>query len=79
MCVCVRVGVCVRASVALAQNPVASFGFSYEGLADVHAVLLRLQVLIIALVFVVTVVRRGVAGEGWGGGHRCRARVPEPR
>lgn len=48
-------------------------------MADVHAVLLRLQVLVVALVLVLAVVRRGVAGERRGGGHGRRPGVPEPR
>lgn len=50
-------------------------------LADVHPVLLCLQVLVVAFVFVVVlsfaVVRRGVAGQGRRRGHGGRSGVTE--
>lgn len=61
------------------------FVFVWRGvrLADVHSVLFCLQVLVVALVFIVVlslaVVWGGVARQGWGWRHRRRSGVAEAR
>lgn len=84
-------GVHAGFSVFLSSNAIAvstgdgEGGLVFEwhgvGLADVHPVLLCLQVLVVAVVFVVVlsfaVVGGGVARQGRRWGHRGRSGVPE--
>lgn len=86
--------VCICASVFLTGDTIAvpvgpkdsrRLVFEWCGvrLAYVHPVLLCLQILVVALVFIVVlslaVVWGGVAGQGWGRRHRGRSRVAEAR
>lgn len=87
MCVHPRVSVFLACdTLADSIGPVDSrrlvFEWQSKGLADVHPVLLCLQILIVALVIVVlglAVVRGRVAGQSWRRWHRGWSRVTETR
>lgn len=78
---CVSVFVTVAVSTGGIDSSRLVFVWQSVGLADVHPIFLRLQVLVIAFIFIIvlglTVVRGGVAGQCWRRWHRGWSRITE--